>query len=642
MAECLSRSQYYEYQPLPAEDWTRILELCPGSGPLACTLQCKSIKDATLSFEALSYVWGSDAHTNTSDIECNGRKLSIGANLGRALMRIRHNTEPRALWIDAVCINQKDNDEKSRQVKRMGEIYASAQRVLIWMGEDQAGEAEECFALIQDTNTFLMGQLSLVKDVADIPFITHRNGSICADPRKWNTVRHLMDSEWFTRVWVLQEVGLARAAVILWGESTMNWGHLVELMLFVAWRMDVSAHTGNVRSGTIYDVYEDVWRSFENKDTWRDEFPLTRSMNKTADGQTLIDILNDGRTYQATDQRDRIYAFLSHPKATFHAKEKAAVVDYRKSVDDVYAETARHLLEHDLYSWTVLSCIDHIADSPSLSGQRPSWVPRWDEGFRVYWLGYTGMWYRGGGERPAAFRVKIRSDSSLEATAILLDEITWTSQAFTSDELVLIYQKEYAPLQKLWQELEQGGQSTLYGPSSHDREHAFSLAIVAGRAADEGAAENDATHHRSVYQAYKALVAGDNLNATEEPTTVDSDPSSEDIDQHLHLEALTYISNQRRALHNRRLFRTRNGYYGVSHLTVEAGDVCCVFRGANVPFVLRGVECSEHSQGSTDVYRLVGEAYIQGIMKGEVLDILTEASWDGATARVTEASVVII
>jgi hypothetical protein len=61
-----------------------------------------------------------------------------------------------------------------------------------------------------------------------------------------------------------------------------------------------------------------------------------------------------------------------------------------------------------------------------------------------------------------------------------------------------------------------------------------------------------------------------------------------------------------------------------------------------VPFVLRGVEGSEHSQGSTDVYRLVGEAYIKGIMKGEVLNILTKASWDDTAARVTEASVVII
>jgi hypothetical protein len=546
--------------------------------------------------------------------------------------------------VDAVCINQNDNNEKSQQVKRMGEIYANARRVLIWVGEDTAGDAEECFALTQETNTFLMEQLSRCKDVADIPFIAHGNGSICADPAKWDMVRHLMDSEWFTRVWVLQEVGLARAAMILWGESSMNWSQLVELMLFVAWRVDVGAHTGNVKSGTIYDVYEDVWRSFENKDTWRDELPLTRSMNKTADGQTLIEILNDGRVYQASDQRDRIYAFLSHPTASSHAKKKAAVMDYAKSVDEVYAETARHILEHDLHPWTVLSCIDHVPDSPSLSGQRSSWVPRWDEGFRVYWLGYSSMWYRAGGNQPSAFQVKINSNLSLETRAILLDKISWTSKAFLSEELELAPQKEGAPLQKLWQELEPSPQSN---QSCHDREYAFSLAIAAGRAADEGAAQDNPTHHWNVYQAYKQMIAG---NEAKESQPVDkSSSTNEPAEETFRLEALTYIINQRRALHNRRLFRTRNGRYGVGHRTLETGDICCVMRGANVPFVLRRAEseldCNgQIAQDQANAYRLVGEAYIQGIMKGEALDMLKADSRNSTSdaSAVAEADIVLI
>jgi hypothetical protein len=94
MAKPRPSSECYEYQPLPAEGWTRILELHPGSEPLACTVSSKNIKDAALSFEALSYVWGNDARTNKFNITCNGRILPIGGNLKSALMRLRHATQP--------------------------------------------------------------------------------------------------------------------------------------------------------------------------------------------------------------------------------------------------------------------------------------------------------------------------------------------------------------------------------------------------------------------------------------------------------------------------------------------------------------------------------------------------------------------
>jgi hypothetical protein len=631
---------HYEYVALPADGWTRILELHPGSGPLSCTLRCERIEDAALGFEALSYVWGSNALRNTIDIECNNQILSIGSNLACALTHIRHESEPRLLWVDAVCINQRDKGERSQQVQRMGDIYASAKRVLVWIGEDHRGDADECFALIQDTITFLTSMVSQYKDPVQMPSISYGNGFICANPRKWDMVRRLMDSEWFTRVWVLQEVGLARSAVILQGKSSMNWSHLAELMLYVALRPDVAAHTGNVKSGTFWDVFEDIWGSFENTVSWRNELPLMRSLKSTSDGPRLTDILNDGRNYQATDPRDHVYAFLSHPRATCGAgkDEPIVVVDYNKSVDEVYLETASRILETDLYCWTVLSCVDHTPNSPSLSGQRQSWVPRWDEWWRVHWLGYTGMWYRAGGSQPAAFRAEVSTvDSSLEVLGIFLDTIDWTSQAFTEAELVLARQKKGAPLQLLWRELERRGLSTVYGHSSRDREYVYSLVIAAGRAADDGPAEDNPSLHWSVYQAYKDMIrSSDNL----EDTTL-TEISGECFENSVQLDALTYINNQRRALHNRRLFRTAKGYYGVGHSALEVGDLCYLFRGANVPFVLRQVWHNGQTHHMSNQYRLVGESYIQGIMKGEVLTMLNEEP-SGNGGDLIERKVVII
>ena len=89
-------------------------------------------------------------------------------------------------------------------------------------------------------------------------------------------------------------------------------------------------------------------------------------------------------------------------------------------------------------------------------------------------------------------------------------------------------------------------------------------------------------------------------------------------------DTLTYIANQSRALHNRRLFLTSKGYYGVGHNSLEPGDVCAVFRGANVPFILRAVSPDEQSRYRSHCYKLVGEAYIQGIMNGEVFKMLVK------------------
>lgn len=471
----------------------------------------------------------------------------------------------------------------------MGEIYASATRVLIWLGPDHDQEAHECFKLIKDTTATLTDMISKYGDVSLIPQISSKNSSICSDPQKWDVVQRLMKLEWFSRVWCLQEAGLARSAVLLYGNCVLNWAYLVELMLIVASRTDVSSLVGNIKSGMIWDFYEDLWRSYGNHHTWRNELPLTRSLNN-ADGQaSFINILNDARAYKATDQRDRVYAFLSHPSAVRGAsnEERLVTADYHLSLDQVYLDTAKSILENDPYPWTVLTCVDHTPDTLSLSGERPSWVPRWDEEWRVYWFGYPEMWYRAGGNDPAAFQPKVsRTDSSLQLQGVILDSIVWTSRAFDSDELKPEPQKEAAPIQRLWQELQQHDRDNIiYGPSITNREYAFSIVVAAGRAADDGPADDDPAHHRAVYQAYKSLITRSE-HVHQAPMSTEARAAGTQGQQEdqkaIELEALTYLgSNQRRTLHNRRFFRTSKGYYGIAHSEARVGDLCCALKGAS-------------------------------------------------------------
>jgi len=100
-----------------------------------CTLELVSL-DASPAYAALSYVWGDE--TVHEDIVVNGQRKSVTYNLSRALREFE-NYGPHIVWIDALCINQADDVEKSHQVAIMGDIYRSAEIVKIWLGEIPSG-----------------------------------------------------------------------------------------------------------------------------------------------------------------------------------------------------------------------------------------------------------------------------------------------------------------------------------------------------------------------------------------------------------------------------------------------------------------------------------------------------------------------
>jgi hypothetical protein len=128
------------YDALP-EDSIRILTLLPGdkSSVLQCKFHFAKVHLSTYSwnaikipFEAVSYVWGAPVFPQR--IFCNGSAIEITQNLYDALICLRDADMARRLWVDAVCINQKDNDEKSKQIPLMKYIYHHATQVVIWLG----------------------------------------------------------------------------------------------------------------------------------------------------------------------------------------------------------------------------------------------------------------------------------------------------------------------------------------------------------------------------------------------------------------------------------------------------------------------------------------------------------------------------
>lgn len=166
----------YNYNSLP-DGSIRLLRLMPHPDEDAL-IQCqlldfpllKSAK-GTHPYEALSYVWGSPEKLWPISIE--GDDLTVTANLHVALSHLRDRFVERLLWVDAICINQKDLKERERQVQSMAKVYAKATRVVVWLGEatldsDQALEqiraaAEEQSTQSETSGTALQAILTLLQ-----------------------------------------------------------------------------------------------------------------------------------------------------------------------------------------------------------------------------------------------------------------------------------------------------------------------------------------------------------------------------------------------------------------------------------------------------------------------------------------------
>ncbi|KAH3991299.1 hypothetical protein HBI38_218940 [Parastagonospora nodorum] len=175
------------YQPLDSKaEQIRMAVLAPGKSDdvIDILLRVESLpKDSVkeLQFEAISYVWGNEQFPHT--IQINGNTMPIGLILDHALHQSRCLDKERVFWVDALCINQADTFERNSQVQLMGRIYSSATTVLIWLG---CGDEDEVKAM---------------------QMITSRE--------HWNLemrqiLTRIFEGPWFRRVWVVQELVLAR------------------------------------------------------------------------------------------------------------------------------------------------------------------------------------------------------------------------------------------------------------------------------------------------------------------------------------------------------------------------------------------------------------------------------------------------
>lgn len=133
---------WYQYTALSEPRCTRVLRLHSAlamSDPLECNLEERSLNDKNQvsgePFTALSYAWGQPS--SGQYITCENKKISITKNCDIALRQIREiaGQDSPMLWVDAICVDQSNLEERSQQVQIFAHIYSSAERTWIWLGE---------------------------------------------------------------------------------------------------------------------------------------------------------------------------------------------------------------------------------------------------------------------------------------------------------------------------------------------------------------------------------------------------------------------------------------------------------------------------------------------------------------------------
>jgi hypothetical protein len=190
------------YSPLKDSDEIRLLYLQPHSAGEA--VQC-SLKHVKLTdhppYEALSYMWGQKI---SAPVTIDSTVYEVRENLASALSHLRLDYEERVLWADALCINQTDVRERNHQVMQMGAIYETASRVIIWLGPSDPRLSLAIWSLQRDNYWNFDGKVA----TAITPLFTH---------------------QYWTRLWIIQEVLLARELSIQCGFDSLlqsSWSPL--------------------------------------------------------------------------------------------------------------------------------------------------------------------------------------------------------------------------------------------------------------------------------------------------------------------------------------------------------------------------------------------------------------------------------
>jgi hypothetical protein len=537
-------------------------------------------------FEALSYTWGTGP--DTKRICVNEIDIDVPSNLEQALRALRDLEETRlgiCYWVDWLCINQGDRKEKSEQVKRMRDIYGQARAVIVWLGQEEKTDktALETMCFLS-RNPWAENTLQLLADMI---------------PQGWSALFAFTKKTYWTRSWIIQELAVNH-------NST----------LFLCGKLKLTRRM--VRLGAVYckdllQTSEDLSYRFNHDldpDAWRMASRMYRLVSVVFNpdvGLSLDHLLNLARRADATIEKDKVYSILGLLDPAVAAD---VTPDYSLSEQQVYTEFIVSIVRR-------LGSLDHIMSGgiPTCEGW-PSWVPDWRQSFGRHHIKHLRC-RQASGDVPAkvAFPEKNGGNCKLLiCEGFQVDAVDGIAPETPANGKFI---QASTTSHRYGDQIRKTLQQTLLvdHPGSKGEllleipwiSECNTYKTSANSASDSGWF---GFFHSSYYKRFHEFRENNQNFRIGDQIFRDFFPQSArkivDISSMLRCMRLALLSLEQRAL-----ITTKTGYLGLAPVAVRPGDVIAVLFGSNCPAILRPY--------GDDLYHVVGECYIHGLMDGEVL-----------------------
>ncbi len=578
--------------------------------------------------------------------------LKIGVNLAAYLRKTRgSDTMTELLWIDAICINQEDTEERNAQVLRMASIYQSARRVVVWLGPADK-DSEVAMSFVENLEQKFIAKAQC----ASCTLLKSYRCHVCirgiieshTTSEGWDALFRLLSRSWFSRTWVVQELVLAKDVILLPGPTPST---------HVTW-----------------EDFECVLASIVIlQSDWIEGFLMDQGVNVDVDGfdraislaelrrtQTvqnekgLMRVLRYTIESHCADLRDKIYGVLS---LASDGEVLVPAPDYSLSVAQVYKDLTRS-------SIITSGNLDHLsfARSSATALNVPSWC------LDLFENPVTNTIATFGGKSFSASKLSRPSLKTSGSTMRMemieswpdgMDPEVLTLAGFcvdlvdgmgaglagSSDDSIvqpLSRQTAYSTsrdiFKAIWLAIIAGTDREVFPKLPDDAVgrlfaaqcYLHHLHSTSGMDSSNGAT-NQARRDDTLSDLYGWYLVNKDLIISNKTISAWVTEFRE-VDVHLeicppreHPQWDSFGWSFRRAIEGRKLMTTEKGYIGLVPNHVRRGDLLCILFGGKCPVILRKMNDPHRDD---PYYIVLGESYVHGLMFGEGMDDLDKGLYN--------------
>jgi len=646
--------EQYIYDPLPTVRSIRLLSF-ENVADLSLRLKAFSVPKLP-QYKALSYTWGKATCEESSDnqnnnppaiyhIKINNKVFGVSENLYDALQQLR-TEDVGYLWVDAICINQIDPEERASQVLLMGDIYSDAERVIVWLGKDDSDL--EAMIWLQDILAPIWTVAQEQIDRMDYRLAALLEISAGELARRLGSVKRFFKRRrWFRRAWIIQETVLAKGIELRNGKVRLKW----DIIVFVTHNAATTTPLAAGHMEALRFCRDLVQKgSLIGPDPKFPELQSRRYMWFLNYYRVIVRFLME---FETTCEHDKIYAGLGMAEKILGPGPTLPIVpDYKKHWTDVFVSFTILILQE-------LPSIQLIANFQNRV-ERENSLPSWCPDYRLpscssltHWTVFTlncELWSASGsldGLKP----VSIINEKVLSVNGKLLDIITeFTPQSsamldpHSSFDICSRLSPTYLMTQQdrvevLWRTMlndfyvDALAEKSLLHPAPADLAECFSNHILfleakklhyltsgQGNPSEyEGFLEELEFRERNFESSSVQLPSRQKILDTAQhfsDTVANGSPMVSAMFSMVD-KVTRFTKGSSSGAHylgqNRSLFRTlKRNLLGLGPDKMEAGDEIWLLKGAYTPFVLRPQRSGQ--------YVVVGESYVHGVMHGEWLE----------------------